>query len=886
MVSISFDKFTLPNGLDVILHEDHTLPVAAVNVWYHVGSKNEEPGRTGFAHLFEHVMFEGSKHHKGSFFDPLQKVGANLNGSTTPDRTNYWENVPSNYLELALWLESDRMGFLLDALDQKAFDIQRDVVKNERRQSYENRPYGMAYLTLQPTVFPAPHPYNWPTIGSQEDLDAAELDDIKSFFRRFYAPSNASIAIAGDIDPDRTRRLVEQYFGDLPPGPPINRIDRMDSELNGTASLVLRDRVQLPRLYLVWPTAPAFDDEQPALEILSAILGDGKSSRLYRSLVYERQIARDVGVYHHGQEIAGEFFVQVTANAGQSLEEIEGIVRTELDAVRQSGPTEHELQRAKNRIESQHVRQLERVGGFGGRADQLNYYNTFTGDPSGINTDLDRYLAVSTDDVRRCAKTSLGENMVRLTVLPEQQLSAGVAALDRTAMPGAGESPTFTPPVPTRATLSNGMGVVIVEKPGLPVVAQGLLIRAGGITDPANKPGLASLTATMLAEGTPTRTSLDISDEMEFLGSQLRASASREFATISTETLTSHWQQALEVLADVAQNATFPADEFDRVRSERLTDLSRIPDSPQAIAGRASQAVLFGTGTRYGHPVSGNEAAVKSLNRADLASHHSAHYTPEATTLLLVGDIARDDAIEQAEAAFGSWQSNAATDSDEAADNIPDDGTTTIYLADKPGAPQSVIRSGYLTVPRHHPDYLALNLLNYILGGQFSARLNMNLRQDKGYSYGYMSSIDWLSGPSALTAGGSVQTEVTKESVAETVKEFEEIRGARPVTQEEFDDAVNGILRGLPNQFETHGQVLSQLLRLVAFDLPDDYFTTYAAEVSKLTLADIHRVAEKHIKAAALKIIVAGDAATVGPSLNDLGIPVFPIDYEGTLISA
>ena len=881
MVSISFDKFTLPNGLDVILHEDHTLPVAAVNVWYHVGSKNEEPGRTGFAHLFEHVMFEGSKHHKGSFFDPLQKVGANLNGSTTPDRTNYWENVPSNYLELALWLESDRMGFLLDALDQKAFDVQRDVVKNERRQSYENRPYGMAYLTLQPTVFPAPHPYNWPTIGSQEDLDAAELDDIKDFFRKFYAPSNASISIAGDIDPDNTRRLVERYFGDLPPGPPINRIHRMDSELNGTASLVLRDRVQLPRLYLVWPTAPAFDDEQPALEVLSAILGDGKSSRLYRSLVYERQIARDVSVYHYGQEIAGEFFVQVTANAGQSLEEIEAIVERELDALRQSGPTEHEIQRAKNRIESQHVRQLERVGGFGGRADQLNYYNTYTGDPAGINTDLDRYLAVTADDVRRAAKTALGENMVRLTVLPEQQLSAAAAALDRTAMPGAAPSPSFSPPVPTRATLSNGMEVVIVEKPGLPVVAQGLLLRAGGVTDAADKPGIASLTAAMLTEGTATRTSRQISDEMEFLGSQLRGSASREFATLSTETLTAHWRHALEIMADVAQNATFPDNEFDRVRSERLTDLSRIADSPQAIAGRASQALLFGTGTRYGHPLSGTEAAVKALTRDDLAAHHAARYSPEGTTLILVGDISRDDAIKQAEATFGGWQRNSATDSDGDADGMPDDGATTIYLADKPGAPQSVIRSGYLTVPRHHPDYLALNLLNYILGGQFSARLNMNLRQDKGYSYGYMSSIDWLTGPSALTAGGSVQTEVTRESVAETIKEFEEIRSARPVTQEEFAAAVNGILRGLPNQFETHGQVLNQLVRLVAFDLPDDYFSSYADEVVKLTLEDIHRAAEAHIKAGALKIVVAGDAESIEPSLRELGLPLVRIDYEG-----
>ena len=389
------------------------------------------------------------------------------------------------------------------------------------------------------------------------------------------------------------------------------------------------------------------------------------------------------------------------------------------------------------------------------------------------------------------------------------------------------------------------------------------------------------MTAAVLAEGTSNRTSKQISDEMEFLGSQLRASTSREFATLSAETLTSHWQQALEILSDVAQNATFPADEFDRVRSERLTDLSRIPDSPQAIAGRSSQALLFGSGTRYGHPLTGTEESVRSFTREDLATHYAAHYTPEAATLLLVGDMTRDEAIRQAEAAFGSWQSGTAADNDARVEDTPDDGTTTIYLADKPGAPQSVIRSGYLTVPRHHPDYLALNVLNYILGGQFSARLNMNLRQDKGYSYGYMSGIDWLTGPSALTAGGSVQTEVTMESVAETIREFEEIRGARPVTQEEFDDAVNGILRGLPNQFETHGQVLNQLVRLVAFDLPDDYFSNYAGEVGNLTLADIHRVAQEHIKSGSLKIVIAGDDASIGPALHDLGYPVVPIDYEG-----
>ena len=368
------------------------------------------------------------------------------------------------------------MGFLLDALDQKRFEIQRDVVKNERRQSYENRPYGMANMLLQPAVFPAPHPYNWTTIGSMEDLDAAELDDIKAFFRKYYAPSNASLAIVGDFNPDDVKQMVERYFGDLPPGAAINRVGRMDSELGGQVSLTMRDKVQLPRLYLVWPTVPQFSMGQPPLDILSIILGDGKSSRLYRSLVYEKQIARDVGILHYGQEISGEFHMQITANPGHSLDEIESVVWEEVERMKHKPPTDRELTRAKNRIESQHVRQLERFGGFGGRADQLNYYNTMTGDPNSINTDLDLYTSVTAEDVRQAAKSSLSEKFVRLSVLPELSLSVSSGTIDRSAMPDAADSPTFSPPVPSRATLSNGLNVVWVEKPGLPMVSFALVI--------------------------------------------------------------------------------------------------------------------------------------------------------------------------------------------------------------------------------------------------------------------------------------------------------------------------------------------------------------------------------------------------------------------------
>lgn len=421
MISVPFDKHVLDNGLQVILHEDHSLPVVAVNVWYHVGSKNERPGRTGFAHLFEHVMFEGSKHHNRSYFEPLQKIGANLNGSTNPDRTNYWENVPSNYLELALWLESDRMGFLLDALDQQRFDIQRDVVKNERRQSYENRPYGMAYLLLQPAVFPLPHPYNWPTIGSQQDLDSAELEDIKGFFRTFYSPSNASIAIAGDIDPKQALGLAERYFGDLAPAAAIDKMEPITSGLSGAEVLAMEDDVQLERRYVVWPGPPAFDEWEPALDVLATVLGEGKGSRLHRRLVHDTEMARDVAAFSYAQELSGEFFVQVTTGQGKETARVSEAVADEIAAIKATPPSDAEMERARNQIETHFVSNLERTGGFGGRADQLNYFNVLAGDPALVSTYPERYQGVTAEQVSEAAARFLGEHRVELTVSPKEK---------------------------------------------------------------------------------------------------------------------------------------------------------------------------------------------------------------------------------------------------------------------------------------------------------------------------------------------------------------------------------------------------------------------------------------------------------------------------------
>ncbi len=880
MVTIAFEKHKLSNGMDVILHEDHTIPLVAVNVWYHVGSKNEEVGRTGFAHLFEHVMFEGTKHHQRSHFEPLQKAGANLNGSTTTDRTNYWEDVPSNYLELALWLEADRMGFLLDGLDQQKFDVQRDVVKNERRQSYENRPYGMAHHHLQSALFPLPHPYHWMTIGSQEDLDAASLDDVKEFFQRFYGPSNASLAIAGDIDPGQALELANKYFGDLPPADSVPRIGRQDSLLSGRIDIEMRDKVTLPRLYIAWPAPPEGHPDDAPLELYQAVMSDGLSSRLHRSLVYEKQIAQHAFVRYVPSEIAGQLLVQVTAAEGHSLDEVEAAVEAELENIHRNPPTDEEIARSKNRIEATHFRQLARIGGFGGRADQLNHFNIIESDPNLINTSLDRCLAVQREDILRVAGTYVGDNQVRLRVLPETPLSAATTVVDRNIMPPPRQEPTFTPPLPTRDRLPNGMGITVVEQRDMPIVAFGLLLGRGASIDPMELPGLSGLMGDMLPEGAAGKSSQQIANDFEFIGARLSVDNRREYSLVSTETLTKHWSSALEMMGEVVLKPDFPQHELDRLRREHLTDLRRSKDEPNVIAERLIAGLVYPAGSGYAHPISGTEASVEAITQDDLGVQYRRIFKPETAHLLVVGDVDREEVMRRAEAVFGSWHGlpSAIILPD---DTDPIDSSAAIYLVDRPGAPQSVIRAVQSLVPRSHPDYFPLLLANYSFGGQFSARLNQNLRQDKGYSYGYMSTIQWQRHASMLAAGGSVQSNATGESAYETLKEFREVSGERPITAEELANAKDGLLRAYPASFERPASVLGQLVAIEQFDLPDDYFRTVRPSIEAVTLDDIHRVSATHIRPGSLQIMVVGDRASAEGPLSDLGLPLVHLTEDG-----
>ena len=422
-LEVPFEIFTLPNGLTVILHEDHSVPVVSVNTWYHVGSGRETPGRTGFAHLFEHLMFEGSEHvPEGSFDRWLESAGGSNNGSTTLDRTNYWEDVPSNALELALFLESDRMGFLLGSMSPEKVDGQRDVVKNERRQSYENRPYGLSNETILANVFPPEFPYHWPTIGSMSDLTAASYEDVVSFFKRYYGPNNASLVVAGDIEPEKTRSLVEKWFAEIPAGPPVDPVSVTWPVLREEKHVLLEDNVQLPRLYLTWITPPAYSPESAALDVLSSILAEGKNSRLYRRLVYELQVAQDVSAFQWSAALASQFRVSVTARSGHTLEEVSALVDEEIERLKAEPPTQREMERAVNQIESSFLAAMEQTGGFGGKADQMNSYFFFTGNPDYFNEDLSAYKALSPSDIQVAAARSLAPDArVVLSVVPKGQ---------------------------------------------------------------------------------------------------------------------------------------------------------------------------------------------------------------------------------------------------------------------------------------------------------------------------------------------------------------------------------------------------------------------------------------------------------------------------------
>src|SRR5215213_3380546 len=727
---LKYEEFRLKNGLRVIMHVDKSTPIVAVNLWYHVGSKNEVVGRTGFAHLFEHMMFQGSKNYNDDYFRPLQEAGANLNGSTNADRTNYYEVVPSNFLELALFMEADRMGGLLDAMTQEKLDNQRDVVKNERRQRYDNQPYGTAGEKIADIIYPKDHPYNWTTIGSLTDLSNASQDDVKAFFRQYYVPNNTSLVLAGDFDTKQARAWVEKYFGTIPTGAAITRPAPATPKIDGEIRKSFEDSVQLPRLYMVWHTVAANHPDEAALDMLQFVLSSGRGSRLQSNLVYDKQLSQDAFASHFSREIAGQFQVTSTARPGKSLDEIEKEINGEIERIKKEPPTAEELNRALNVIESQTIFGMQTVLG---KADQMNSYATFQGRPDGFQSDLDRYRKVTPADVQRVANTYLNGNRLVMSFVPRKekavsQMNNAVNTPTSTTskkdtekkdysanLPKPGANPSFALPSIDKRKLSNGMNVWIVKESELPIVSMNMVFNSGGTADPQNRAGLASFTASLLNTGTKTRSAVEIANQLQSIGASVNAGSGWDSANVTMQTLTKNLDKALEIYSDVIMNPVFPETEFKTLQGRSLIALRQRKDNANAISSIVYSNLLYGKNHPYGKSLGGDENSIKALTKAEIEKFYSTYYRPNNATLIVVGDADAKTLLPKLETAFANWKSGEVP-------NLATPAAVTfdrpgIYVVDKPGAAQSVLSIGQIGVSRDNPDFFPLVVMNSILGG-------------------------------------------------------------------------------------------------------------------------------------------------------------------------
>jgi zinc protease len=656
-VDIPYEKFVLDNGLTVIVHEDHKAPVVAVNVWYHVGSKNERAGKTGFAHLFEHLMFGGSENAKESYIQALQRVGAtDLNGTTNPDRTNYFQNVPVSALDYVLFLESDRMGHMLGAIDQKTLDLQRGVVQNEKRQG-ENQPYGVARQLLAQGTYSPGHPYSWTTIGSMEDLNAASMEDVQAWFKTYYGPNNAVIALAGDIDVKTAREKVAKYFGEIPPGPPVAKHRAWIAKRTGEVRQTVQDRVPQARIYKVWNTPQYGTRDLDALDLVSDVLARGRTSRLYKRLVYDDQIATSAAAFVNPGEISGQFALMVTARPGQDLQKVEQALDQEMTRFLESGPTTGELERVKTQYFATFVRGIERIGGFGGKSDQLARNEVFFGRPDAYKDRLRNVREATPESLRQAARAWLSDGVYVLEVHPFPPLKT-VSKLDRSKAPAIGAVDGAPIPKLQHAKLSNGLKVVLAERRAVPLVDIALYVDAGFTADQHAIPGAAQLTAAALTAGTRTRNALQISDELDRLGASLDSSADLDRSIAHLSALKNRLDESLAIFSDVLLNPTFPEADFERLRKQALASIQREKVTPADAAGRVMAPLIYGKGHPYGVPRSGSgtEESVRRLTRDDLAKFHAVWYRPNNATLIVAGDTTIAEITPKLETALAGWK--------------------------------------------------------------------------------------------------------------------------------------------------------------------------------------------------------------------------------------
>lgn len=916
---VSFEKFILPNGLQVILHVDRKLPVVHVNHWFHVGSKVERPGRTGFAHLFEHLMFEGSQHAPDGYFKYIEQAGGNLreggvNGTTSNDRTNYFATVPSGNLEYVLWLESDRVATLADALTEENFENQREVVRNERRQTTENQPYGRWYELVNEHLYPAGHPYSWPVIGRHEDLEAAGVDEVAEFFRTYYTPNNLSLVIAGDFDKAFARDRVTHYYGGLEPGPLLERQRRWVPALAEGKIVEVTDRVPQARVHMIWPAPQRFEPEETALDAAAAVLGDGLSSRLEKLLVYDRRLCTEVSVFNFAREIAGLFGVIATIRPGCDIREVEDLINGQIARLASGGPTRDEVERARTVWEYQYVSSLERIGGFGGKADRLNESNTYKSDPGYFHVEHDRFRNLTGSKIAEAVKRWLvsrdgltlryfsdtlpkavagsgsataqaadaastqaaGDGSASAQAEgngPASAQAASAGVLDRSLVPALGSDTPFQTPEVHEDRLDNGLEVLVVEHHDLPKVAVSLNVKSGGVHDPPDRCGMAQLMLQTMDKGTRGYGALDLDEALSRLGTVIGKSMYLESARIGMDVLTDKLSAAMSLFADVARNPLFPEEELERERHRHLDHLKQQASHPQSLAQRLCPGLVFGEDHPYGRPVQGYASSVAEMSRYEIARAFEENWRPDQSALVFVGDITRDQAMKLADQRFGSWSVDVRP-AKEVPDPSPDRRSNRVYLVDRPGAPQTVVCQFIEAPNRDTPDYHALRLVDAIWGGGFQSRLNQNLREEKGYTYGVSTSLGLLGVSGYWKVQTSIQADKTGEVVQELMSEMAGLGGERPVREAELEEARTGRIRGYAQRFESLRRIAGSIGALWSSERPMTDMRDAVENLRSVSLEEVRSTARKYLDVRRAGYLLVGDRAGIETQLADRGLPI------------
>jgi zinc protease len=831
-------------------------------------------------------MFGGSEHLRERYIEALERVGAtDLNGTTNEDRTNYFENVPVSAFDYALFAESDRMGHFYNTISQEVLDLQRGVVKNEKRQG-ENQPYAVAEELIVRATYPSHHPYAHTVIGSMEDLDSASLDDVKEWFKTYYTPSNAVVVVSGDIDVATAKKKVSDYFGDIPPGPPIAHQQLWIAKRSGEHRESVQDRVPLGRVYKIW-NIPGFGSADTTyLNLVSSVLTSGKSSRLYKRLVFDDQIAANVSSYVDAREIGGQFVIAATAKPGHDLNAIEKALDEELARFLKAGPVERELERVRTQYIANFVRGIERIGGFGGKSDILARYQTFTGAPDGYKRVLERVREAKPADLTKAANNWLSDGVYVLNVVPYPALKSETSSISRQTapQPGVQVSPAF--PKLQRATLSNGLKLILAERHEIPVVNFWLQVEGGYAADQPGTAGTAKLMASLLTSGTAKRDALQISDEIQLLGAQLSAGSSLDFTTVYFSALKAKLDESLDLFADVVQNPTFPESDFRRQQSLQLAGIENEKATPMQMALRVLPPLLYGAGHPYSLPLTGSGTAqsVESITREQVARFHKGRFKPNAGTLIVVGDTTLSEIQPKLESLFAGWKQGPCTTTQ--IESVRGPQGPAIYLIDKPGALQSVIMAGAIAPPANSPQEVAFEAVNNAFGGTFSARLNMNLREEKHWSYGATALLYGARGQRPYLAVAGVQTDKTKEAIAETLRELRDIIGDRPVSEEELVRIKQQTVLELAGSRETMNAIGSAIGDIIEYGWSDDYWQTYPARVEALETAPVHEAARLLIKPDRFIWVVVADRAEVEPQLASLELgQIIHIDADGALVT-